>query len=363
MSISCATLEVDRSDIRRLRIVEDTLPEALAEGEVLLAVDRFAVTANNITYFGVGDALGYWRFFPTSDEAWGRIPAMGYADVIASAHPEVAVGERVWGFFPMGTHLKIRAGKVHTTGFSDVSEHREGLAPVYAQFQRAAQNPIYAAEREEQDCLLRGLFLTSWLCEDALHDAQYHGAGDCLITSASSKTSIALAFATRQRGAMRAIGLTSARNRAFCEGLGCYDEVLTYDEIEALATEAGAVLVDMAGNADVNAAIHHRFGDQLRFDSRIGITHRDAPPAGDASLPGPKPEMFFAPHQAQKRAREWGPEVMEERIAQDFARFREFADGWLQVRRFDGRDAAQKAFLAVAEGRAAADEGYSLSLA
>jgi hypothetical protein len=144
---------------------------------VLLAVDRFALTANNITYHSVGDSLGYWRFFPTQDEAWGRIPAMGYADVAASAHPEIAVGERVWGFFPMGTHLRILAGKIHAGGFSDVSEHREGLAPVYAQFQRAAANPIYEPAREEQDSLLRGLFLTSWLCEDALRDQDYHAPG------------------------------------------------------------------------------------------------------------------------------------------------------------------------------------------
>jgi hypothetical protein len=362
MTDTSTTLEVLRSDISNQRVVDDALPDTLADGEVLLAVDRFALTANNITYCGVGDMLGYWRFFPTSDDAWGRVPAMGYADVVASAHPDVAVGERVWGFFPMGTHLKIQAGKVHPFGFSDVSEHREGLAPVYAQFQRAARNPIYEADREEQDCLLRGLFLTSWLCEDALHDADYYGAADCLITSASSKTSIALAFATKQRGAMRAIGLTSSRNRAFCEGLGCYDQVLTYDEINQLSTEGGAVLVDMAGNAELNAELHHHFGDQLRYDCRIGITHREAPPATDETLPGPKPEMFFAPHQAQKRAREWGPEVLEQRIAGDFAKFREFADSWLRVKRFDGRDAAQQAFVEVLEGRAAPDEGYSISL-
>lgn len=363
MAETSVTLEVERGDINHTRIVEDPLPEILADGEVLLAVDRFALTANNITYWSIGESLGYWRFFPTDDDTWGRVPAMGYANVVASAHPEIAVGERVWGFFPMGTHLKIQAGKVHAHGFTDTSPHREGLAPVYAQFQRAAQNAIYVPAREEQDCLLRGLFLTSWLCEDALHDAANYGAEDCLITSASSKTSIALAFAMRQRGALRTIGLTSPGNLAFCEGLGCYDSVLTYDQVDTLPADRAALLIDMAGNAEVNTAVHHHYGNQLRFDSRIGLTHRDAPPAASADLPGPKPEMFFAPHQAQKRSQEWGPDVLEQRIAGDFAAFREFADSWLEVRRFDGRDAASKAFLDVAHGRAAPAEGYSLSLA
>ena len=356
------TLEVRRDDLGSLRAVHEALPDALTAGQVLLAVDRFALTANNISYHMMGDALGYWRFFPTEDERWGRLPVMGYADVAASAHPDIAVGERVWGFFPMGSHLLIEAGKVNPHAFSDVSAHRTGLAPVYAQFQRAAANPIYEPAREEQDSLLRGLFLTSWLCEDALHDRDYHAAGHCLVTSASSKTAIALAFALRDRGAVRSIALTSVRNAAFCAGLGCYDEVVTYDAIDDLAPRS-AVLVDMAGNAGVNAAIHHRFGDELRYDCRIGITHRDAFGSVDKTLPGPAPEMFFAPHQARKRSQEWGANVLEQRVAAAFARFREFADRWLEIQRFDGVEAAERAFHQVVAGSAPPQAGYSVSLA
>ena len=360
---SATVLEVLKSDINEVRIVEDALPENLADGQVLLEVDRFAVTANNITYTTIGETFGYWRFFPTADEAWGRVPVMGYATVTASEHPEVSVGERVWGFFPMGTHLVINAGQCNPFSFSDVSEHREGLAPIYAQFQRAAANPIYEGPREGQDCLLRGLFLTSWLCEDALFEADYHGAGDCLITSASSKTSIALGFAVKDRGHARAIAVTSERNRAFCEGLGCYDLVVTYDEVGNLDTEPGAVLVDMAGNAGVNEAIHRHYGDALRFDLRIGVTHKDAPPPSAEDLPGPKPIVFFAPHQAQKRGQEWGAEGLEQRIGTSFVRFREFADSWLSVRDFKGSDEARQAFSEVRDGEASPSEGYMVSLA
>ena len=356
------TLEVRRDDPSQLRITRDPLPDELAPGQVLLTVDRFAVTANNITYCQVGDSLGYWRFFPTADESWGRVPAMGYATVTASAHDEIETGERVWGFYPMGTHLLINAGNVNPHGFSDLSAHREGLAPIYAHFQRAAANPLYEPEREEQDSLLRGLFLTSWLCEDAVYDHDFHGAGDCLITSASSKTSIALGFTVAERGTLRAIALTSERNRAFCQSLNCYEQVFTYDEISKLPTERGALLVDMAGNTAVNSAIHHHYGNQLRYDSRIGVTHRDAPAEVPEALPGPKPEMFFAPHQAGKRSAEWGPAVLEQRIGGAFARFRQFADSWLQIRRFNGEDEAREAFLAVLHGKARPQEGYTGSM-
>lgn len=356
------TLEVRRDNPAEMRVFENPLSTELEAGQVLLAVDRFALTANNISYSQFGDMLGYWRFFPTDDESWGRIPAMGYASVIASAVDAIEVGERVWGFFPMGTHLTITAGAVNPFGFSDVSPHREGLAPIYSQFQRAGANPIYHAEREEQDSLLRGLFLTSWLCDDMLFDQDFFGAKDCLITSASSKTSIALGFAVRERGAMRAIALTSDKNRAFCEQLGCYDQVFTYTQLDALPVNESAVLIDMAGNAGLNNALHHAYKEQLKYDCRIGVTHIDAAPQTDADLPGPKPEMFFAPHQAAKRGKEWGAETLEQRIGGSFARFREFADSWLRIRRFDGPQQAQEAFAAVLSGKAAPDEGYTISL-
>ena len=137
----------------------------------------------------------------------------------------------------------------------------------------------------------------------------------------------------------------------------------TYDDLPGLAPERGAVLVDMAGDGALNAAIHHLYGDRLRYDCRIGMTHHDAAPTPPEELPGPAPVMFFAPAQAKKRGQEWGPEVLEQRVAGAFARFREFADGWLQVQRFDGREAVDRAFDEVWKGSAPPQAGYSLSLA
>ena len=52
-------LEVSRADLSVIRVVSGTQP--LGEGEVLLAVERLAVTANILTYASLGDELGYWR--------------------------------------------------------------------------------------------------------------------------------------------------------------------------------------------------------------------------------------------------------------------------------------------------------------
>ena len=41
----------------------------LAEGQVRFRIERFAVTANTVTYATVGDTLGYWDFFRPGRQA------------------------------------------------------------------------------------------------------------------------------------------------------------------------------------------------------------------------------------------------------------------------------------------------------
>ena len=87
MADTALVFEVQKSDWKQTRFAEGATPE-LAPGQVLFRVDRFALTSNNISYALSGDMLGYWRFFPC-DEGWGRIPVMGFANVIRSTHPGV----------------------------------------------------------------------------------------------------------------------------------------------------------------------------------------------------------------------------------------------------------------------------------
>jgi hypothetical protein len=323
-------------------------------------VDRFALTSNNVSYHLTGEALGYWGFFP-AEAGWARTPAMGYATVLDSAHARVAVGERVWGFFPMGTHLRVQAGRVQADSFSDVSPHRAAFAPIYAQFQRAAANPWYEPAREDHDLLLRGLHFTGWLLEDFLHDNAHFGARAALVTSASSKTAIAFATCARERGALELIGLTSARNTGFVRRLGLYDRVLGYEALETLDAGVPALLTDFAGNAALTGALHRHYGESLRHSASIGATHHAAAgPTGE--LPGVQPQFFFAPAQIQKRAAEWGPGAVEQRIGRHFAAFRRASDAWLELRHSRGAEACASAWQRVLAGAAGPAEGHILSL-
>ncbi|HRW39779.1 MAG TPA: DUF2855 family protein, partial [Aquihabitans sp.] len=99
-------LEVRTDDLHHIRAVDRPVAEP-GEGQVLLAIDTFGLSTNNVTFALTGDLLGYWRLFPASEPGWGRVPAFGFADVIASRHPGVAEGERVFGYLPMSEHLLV----------------------------------------------------------------------------------------------------------------------------------------------------------------------------------------------------------------------------------------------------------------
>ena len=165
-------LEVGRRDLAATRLLGEPLP-TLAPGAVRLEVERLALTANTVTYALTGDLLGYWQFYPAPDADWGRVPAMGWARIVESTRPELAVGSRYYGWWPMARFVDVDA-EPNGRGFRDVGAHREGHAPVYRQALDTAADPLHEPGRDAEDrhALLRGLFQTAFLADDALAEQE-----------------------------------------------------------------------------------------------------------------------------------------------------------------------------------------------
>lgn len=360
--LSPIDFQVHRDNFRESRFTPGAPVDRLSDGQVCFRVDRFALTSNNISYAAAGDLLKYWGFFPGS-ERWGRIPAMGWGDVIDSRHPEVEVGTRVFGFFPMSRHLVVDA-QPNSGGLVDGVAHRKEHAPIYRTYSNVRTDALYDAEREDQIILLRGLFMTSFLVDDFFADEDFHGAGAAIVTSASSKTSIALARLLSRRGRGPVIGLTSSRNRDFVEKLGCYDEVVLYEELDRLTelTPAeGAIMVDMAGNGEVVHGVHHRLADRLRHSCTVGATHWESAGRSEA-LPGPQPEFFFAPGRIVKRSQDWGPAGLQERLGASWRDFAAWSDEWMVLRHHRGEEALRETYLEVLGGGLDPRDGHVISL-
>jgi hypothetical protein len=350
--------QVNPNALHEMRVVEQERC-VLRDGQVRFRVDGFAFTANNITYATTGSFLGYLDFFPVGEGQWRRIPVMGHGEIVESAHPDLAVGGRYFGFFPMaGEHVIL--AEPRGNGVRDAGSHRSSHAPTYRQFDDVSRDPFYDPARESQVELLRGLFVTSFLVDDFFVDNHDFGARQVLVTSASSKTSISLGWALQQRG-MPSVGITSTRHLDVVRGLGCYDTVIAYEDIAGLDPAVPASVVDMAGSGAVLAEIHELFGDALRHSSIVGATHRDDG-ARPEHMAGPTPQFFFAPSQIEKRAKDWGPAEIMRRLGQAFVAFAAYSDSWLHVDLGSGAEAVERAYRAVRDGDSDPTTGYVLTL-
>lgn len=350
---------VKRDDIRECRIADSATPK-IGPGQALLRVDTFGMTANNVTYAVMGEAMSYWDFFPAPD-GWGRIPTWGFAEVERSEAEGVELGTRLYGYLPSSSHLVVTPGSARESGFVDGAPHREKLPSAYHRYLATAADRFYRAETEAMQMLLRPLFFTSFLIDDEVADEGYAAEGPIVMASASSKTAIAAAFLLARRDGVELIGLTSPRNVGFVEGLGIYDRAVSYDAIDSL--DAGpATFVDFAGDGAVRHAVHGHYGDRLARSIAVGFTHWEGSRAGSAELSGPAPTFFFAPDRVTKRSGDWGPAALEERVAEAWHPFCEWTAGWLEPIPGAGLEAVRDAYLDVLEGRVEPSRAHVLTL-
>jgi hypothetical protein len=338
---------IEKSNVANTKIVEKQFnSKQLSTDEVLLKVDSFGFSANNITYSIFGDKMGYWGFFP-ADDTWGIVPIWGFATVLESNHTDVKVGEKIFGYLPMATHLVITAGKTSPTHFFDISEKRKSISPVYDSYVRCATDPGYQVDREAWQLNYRPLFMTSFVLDDYVGEeivAAKQPVQQIILTSASSKTAYGAAHLLMKHKAQRGldyqvIGLTSASNKAFTQGLGCYDQVLSYDEIAQLGKDRVSWVLDFAGNKNLLLNLQKQFADHLDKLVLIGSTDVDAQQdKPDGHLDS---EFFFAPSQVKRRTGEWGHAGFAERYAKAWQHFAVHMNDKVAVAEYSGAKAIE----------------------
>lgn len=365
-SFTLTQLLTDQNALGQSRITHTEQDAGLADGEVLLKIRRCAITTNNITYAAFGNSMQYWQFFPTGVQGWGHMPVWGFADVLASAADGVAAGERFYGYFPIASHIRMRAERVSKRGFYDGSEHRRELVSAYNQYTRCSADPAYTEALENYQMLVRPLFITSFMLADFLQDNAFFGAQRLVISSASSKTAYGTAFCLRDYPQVELVGLTSERHRGFVEDLGCYRDTVSYAELERQPQDKPTMYVDFSGDADLRARVHHHYGDALAYDCFAGSAQNTGVPS-DAGLPGPKPEFYFAPVQIRKRNADWGPDLVNRRFnaaqAGFIAHIGNPRQPWMKVMEEEGFSAAQSLIKNLHDGKIDPQQGRVIRLA
>ncbi|NKI32254.1 DUF2855 family protein [Croceivirga thetidis] len=362
--VSTTKLVVNKNNLQKTKVLEETYSDELAPNQVLFEVDTFSLTSNNITYGVLGEQLKYWQFFP-AEEGYGIIPVWGFADVVVSNHPEVKVGQRFYGYYPMGTHLLVTAGRVSPFGFSDKTPHREGLASVYNFYSYTANDPSFTSETEALNALFRPLFTTSFLIDYHLVDENFFNATQIVITSASSKTAQALAFLLAERKKqhrlnINIVGLTSNTNLDFVKNLGWYDKVLPYDNLDQLNTNETFVVVDFTGNHNTQYQLQTTLGESLVYNCLVGLVDWQNL-KGEKPLPK-KGAIFFAPNHAAKRQQELGVAGFQQKIGIAWQQFINTIGSSLSVKEHHGAQELESVYKSMLNGKIDPQEGHMVRL-
>ena len=356
-------LQTLKTNLNQTRIVSRNSDE-INDDEILLKIERFSFTANNVTYGVAGDTIGYWQFFPASENLngeWGCIPMWGFAKVIISNNKEIEEGERVFGYFPPAKELAINPIKISSQAFMDGKEHRKELPPVYNNYVRLNGEENYDASMDNIRALLFPLHITAFCLCDALEEKSYEGASQIIIVSASSKTAIGLAQGLADtKDAPKVIGLTSKNNAKFVESLGCYDEVISYDDLENVSNDL-SVMVDMSGNQSILSTVQESLGDKMLKCITVGMTHWDKAGTAEEALVQAelqeRTEFFFAPAHIQKRNNDWGKEGYNERTSIFMNARATQSLEWMQIKEVSGLDNFTQTYEEIVSGNINPNEG------
>lgn len=351
---------IRRDDLRATRWAPADLP-TLPEGAVRLKVDTFALTANNVTYATFGEAMKYWEFFPTADPADGRVPVWGFADVVESKAEHVKTGDRFYGYLPISEYFDVQPVNVGKHGFLDGAAHRQGLAPIYNTYINTEGDPSYDAELEDQQMLFRPLFTTGWMIDDCLMETGDPVPETVVISSASSKTAMALAHCLKLRGGVDTVALTSPGNVGFLKKTGLYGRIQTYHEADELHARGLTAFVDFLGRPTLTSDVHNALKDRLIRSLIIGATDWE----GDrtpVALPDPQPEFFFVPTYAAERAATLGGAEINRRLGAALKSFYTASKTFVTPKHAKGASAITKAWDKTVDARVSPSEGLILSL-
>lgn len=352
---------VNRKNLRDSKFVEATVEHAKKTGTVIVRIDRFAFTSNSVLYGVLGERNKYWELFPASGDN-RIIPVWGLGEVVESNGSDISVGEKLYGFFPMAQFVTLEPADITNSGFRDAAAHRQNLAITYNSYLRVTNNPSFIGETGDLEALFRPLTITAFVAACFFAEERFFGAKQVVISSASAKTALSLAYLLRTyHPDILVTGLTSPKNVPFVQSMGLYNSVVTYDQLSTLSSSEASIFFDVAGNADVRLKIHQHFGDMLKHSARVGLAHWEATQSNEV-LPGPKHELLFAPHLIDRFSAEWGADEFNRRFKSAHPDLLSALGNGIKIVRNKDRDEAQSIYLKYLSGNFSPDTGYILSL-
>lgn len=270
-----------------------------------------SLTTNNFSYARIGHLLGWWDVHPlppsipaeySDPTKFGRISAWGYAEVIESNVSGLEVGTQFYGYLPIGTlpfDMEVKLTDV-AGQFAEVSKRREKQLPIYNRYFFYPPNSKELRDKESlgYDALMLVLFQTGYMINRYVlawepselvqpsgdprdgWTAQLGALGEdsvVLVFSPSGKTALGLAYCLKhdrpaEKKPRMVIGVGSTKSKAFTEGTGLYDKVLTYN---VDAGDLGEQLVLKPNTKIAVVDLGSRGGAADRWAGKLRETYKD----------------------------------------------------------------------------------------
>jgi NADPH:quinone reductase-like Zn-dependent oxidoreductase len=380
---STTVIAREKENREKTKVIHPGVSNTLAENEIRLRVDKLGLTANNKFYmdFGEQPSFHFNAAYPTGDETLVNIPAWGLATVIESNVPDVPVGQTYRGFLQLADTIQFPVTPSENGGFNVV---RDKVHVAYNSFVKVSSALASANDTESDIALVTWPgFVTGYgLCQQLVR-RQYYGASTVILTSASSKVSLAASYFLKQQGnvPVKIIGYTSASNKDFCIQTGLYDDVVTYDD--TLETNEKCVLIDVAGNG----SLYHRLQPKLIKVLAVGNSNDISEESSTfkqfswigtmklimtfmgmsnwfRSWLNPQLELFFVFDIMQELKQELGQAKLD---VQMDAAMKEFVDAiitnkWMTVRTCDSLESIQQAHVDICKGNVKPSEAVVVDM-
>jgi hypothetical protein len=230
--IKNSELIIERKNIKNYTIKEKSFNEELNKDEILIKLNKFGLTSNNVTYVILGESYKYFDVFPSKDKEEAKLNVWGLATIIKSNNDKLLENEQIYGYFPCQKYYKLTPSHVNDEYFMVKRSQLPADYKVYNQYFRSSKDFQNSNDENTQNMMLlyRPLFWTSFFIDDYLNFNNFFGTRKVLISSASSKTAFCLAHLLK--GKIQVHGVTSKKNYQFVKGLGLYDNVILYENFD-----------------------------------------------------------------------------------------------------------------------------------
>ena len=269
-------------------------------------------------------------------------PVWGLCEVTETNLDEVPVGSVYRALLPMATEVQFEKAHVDPI-MGTLVVHRPATLTAYNTMTPVPSDSVCHPQQQHGGGQVSSSSLaltcypgiiTGFGLYFALKDVSFHGCDTIVVTSASSKVSLAFALYMKDNNAgKKVIGYTSAANKTFCESTGLYSRILTYEE--ALPTPensetptADVVMIEVSGRGQVYATNQSRVKKLLSIGNASGVPDKDSTfasftayakakmmltimgaPKWIRSRMNPSQELFLIMDIMQELIEEWGKEI------------------------------------------------------